>query len=192
MQIFEEQKGNLFSDKYFLGEELGQGMHASVYKCYAIEDKDRLKPYAVKLIRESDDEKKLAHKNEFTITKSLNNENVIKSLEMFDNELKGEIHIVMEYVEGIEVLDNIAEQPDGHYTEQQAKMFFRQVMQGIKYLHENGVAHRDIKPQNLLCCKKNNRLVIVDFNVSTKKKDTSFKMMTKTGTVAFSAPEIFT
>jgi serine/threonine protein kinase len=40
---------------------------------------------------------------------------------------------------------------------------------------------------------KDNRVVVLDFNVSSKKTILSqpFKMMTKTGTVAFSAPEIF-
>ena len=53
------------------------------------------------------------------------------------------------------------------------------------------MAHRDIKPQNLLVTK-DNKVYILDFNVSSKKKEDVFKMMTKTGTVAFSAPEIFT
>ena len=40
---------------------------------------------------------------------------------------------------------------------------------------------------------KDNRVVILDFNVSFKRQEGSkmFKMMTKTGTVAFSAPEVF-
>mgnify|MGYP002631401731 CR=1 FL=1 len=65
-------------------------------------------------------------------------------------------------------------------------------MEGIEYLHATNVAHRDIKPQNLLVTK-DNRVCILDFNVSSKKESNEkFKMMTKTGTVAFSAPEIFT
>tara|TARA_B110000285_G_C15069808_1_gene587244 strand:+ start:633 stop:767 length:135 start_codon:yes stop_codon:yes gene_type:complete len=41
---------------------------------------------------------------------------------------------------------------------------------------------------------ENNHVYILDFNVSSLKSDNTkpFKMMTKTGTVAFSAPEIFT
>lgn len=93
----------------------------------------------------------------------------------------------------MEVLDHVALQPHGHYNEQTAKQLFHQVIEGVRYLHEKSVAHRDIKPQNLLVTE-DHHVYILDFNVSSLKSDHSkpFKMMTKTGTVAFSAPEIFT
>lgn len=84
-------------------------MHANVYKCYLIEDTKKEKPFAVKFTRESDEEKKQAHVKEFKITESLNHKNIVKSIEFFNNDLKGEIHQVLEYIEGIEVLDSIAQ-----------------------------------------------------------------------------------
>jgi hypothetical protein len=36
-------------------------MHATVYKCYLIDDVEKTKPYAVKVVREEDEEKILAH-----------------------------------------------------------------------------------------------------------------------------------
>lgn len=42
---------------------------------------------------------------------------MVRSVEFFDDEFKGEIYQVMEYIEGEEVLDNIAQQPEGKYTE---------------------------------------------------------------------------
>lgn len=147
-------------------------MHATVHQCFKITDKDKKTPYAVKVSRESDEEKKMAHKKEYELTCNLNHINVVKSIEFFDNVFNGEIHQVMEYIEGVEVLDNIAEQPEGHYTEQIAKDMFKQILQGIKYLHEQGIVHRDIKPQNLVVTKAG-RVVILDFNVSSKKPEDS-------------------
>lgn len=57
----------------------------------------------------------------------------------------------MEYVEGQEILDEIAE--SGGYSEEVAQFLYRQVLEGISYLHENYVCHRDIKPSNILITK---------------------------------------
>jgi len=56
---------------------------------------------------------------------------------------------------------------------------------------EAGVCHRDIKPQNILVRKNDLHVFIADFNVARKKHGETFSMMTKTGTLAFSAPELF-
>jgi hypothetical protein len=50
---------------------------------------------------------------------------VVRSYELFDNSLTGEISQVMEYIDGIEVLDLIAQQPDGWYTEENARNLFK-------------------------------------------------------------------
>ena len=143
-------------------------MHAKVYKCFKIEDAKRERPFAVKVSRESDEEKKMAHTKEYEITSKLNHKNVVRSIDFFDNEFTGEIHQIMEFIDGKEVLDTIAEQPQGKYTEDLAKDIFYQILEGIQYLHEQGVAHRDIKPQNLVVTK-DNRVIILDFNVSSQK-----------------------
>lgn len=64
-------------------------------------------------------------------------------------------------------------------------------MEGIEYLHANGVCHRDLKPSNILVTEDND-VYIADFNVAREKQGDTFRMLTKTGTLAFSAPEIFT
>jgi serine/threonine protein kinase len=74
-----------------------------------LEDNLGLRPFAVKVSREADDEKRMAHRKEFEITKNLSHPNIIKSIEFFDNGPLDEIHQVMEYVDGLEVLDAITE-----------------------------------------------------------------------------------
>jgi len=80
-----DSKTHSFHDKYVLGEKLGEGQHASVYKCYERMNPRRLSectpllasqlnseeylptPYAVKIVRDDDSEKIVAHVKEFEI-----------------------------------------------------------------------------------------------------------------------------
>jgi hypothetical protein len=64
----------------------------SVYKCFKRTDFSKEKPFAVKTTREDDDEKKMAHKKEFSITKDLDHPHIIRSIEYYEDEIKGEIH----------------------------------------------------------------------------------------------------
>lgn len=98
-----EQESKCFDSQYMLDDPpkvLGQGMHATVYKCYKKSDASKSRPFAVKVAREADEEKRMAHAKEFKIAHSLSHGNVAKATEYFFNELTEEIHLVMEYVEG--------------------------------------------------------------------------------------------
>lgn len=55
----------------------------------------------------------------------------------------------MEFVDCKEMFDVIHEL--GHYSEKVACKIFRQILEAIKYMHSNGVCHRDLKPNNILC-----------------------------------------
>eukprot|EP00347_Sterkiella_histriomuscorum_P015913 403355208 len=179
---------NSFDTKYCLDMVLGQGMHATVYKCFKLEDTKKETPLAVKVIREDDEEKIIAHRNEFKIMESLDNPHIVKGYELFINVQKKEVHEVMKYIDGKEILDQISEM--GAYSEKEAQYIFKQIMVGLEYLHSEGVCHRDIKPSNILVTK-DQHVTIADFNVARQKSGEIFKMMTKTGTLAHSAPEIF-
>jgi serine/threonine-protein kinase len=54
-----------------------------------------------------------------------------------------------------------------------------------------GICHRDVKPSNILVTK-DQKVYLADFNVAREKNSEVFRMMTRTGTLAYSAPEIFT
>lgn len=67
-------------------------MHASVYKCFKLDDTNKVHPFAVKVVREDDEEKILAHKTEFTIMEKLNHPNIVKAYEIFVNQQRKEVH----------------------------------------------------------------------------------------------------
>lgn len=68
-----------------------------------------MRPFAVKIIREPDEEKRITHRKEFEITQSLDHANIVKSHNYFFNELTENVQIVMDLIDGKEVLDLIAE-----------------------------------------------------------------------------------
>eukprot|EP01017_Pseudomicrothorax_dubius_P039530 TRINITY_DN6075_c0_g1_i7.p1 TRINITY_DN6075_c0_g1~~TRINITY_DN6075_c0_g1_i7.p1 ORF type:complete len:304 (+),score=58.09 TRINITY_DN6075_c0_g1_i7:703-1614(+) len=107
------------------------------------------------------------------------------------------MYLLMELVRGKEMLEVIRE--TGKYTEADASDKFRQILTAIEYLHSQGVCHRDLKPNNILV-SEDDVVKIVDFNVakfSDKYKDydsfskNNYQMLTYTGTIAFTAPEVF-
>lgn len=65
--------------------------------------------FAVKIVRDDDMEKIIAHQKEFEILQTLNHDNVVKAIEIFSDEFKHEVYQVMEFIEGQEILDEIAE-----------------------------------------------------------------------------------
>lgn len=147
--------------------------------------------FAVKIVRADDQEKIEAHIREFDILKSLDHKNLVRGIQVFRNDFKNEVFQVMEYIEGEDILEDVA--CAQHFDEEMAKGLFKQVLEGLVYLHRNNVCHRDIKPSNIMITKDRKRIVIADFNVAKKKAESDkgpFEMFTKTaGSLAFASPE---
>ncbi|KAI0458458.1 kinase-like domain-containing protein [Xylaria acuta] len=125
--------------------------------------------YAVKEFRSKssnesleDYEKKI--KSEYSIAKSLHHPNVIETIRLCTDH--GRWNHVMEYCSEGDLFSLVSkkylreEGRDGDRT-----CIFKQLCQGINYLHKNGIAHRDIKLENLLITK-DSKLKITDFGVS--------------------------
>lgn len=101
MKQFDETRKFSFHEKYVVGRVLGEGQHATVSICYErtltrsaeectplLVDKLQLNayhptPYAVKKVRDDDEEKLIAHEKEFEILAKLNHKNIIKAIELF-------------------------------------------------------------------------------------------------------------
>lgn len=79
----------------------------------------------------------------------------------------------------------------GAFPETMARMYFKQLIAGIKYIHEKGVYHRDLKFENIMLTADLN-LKIADFGLSITDKDMKGKQTVKNraGTFAYMAPEV--
>lgn len=72
-------------------------------------------------------------------------------------------------------------------SEQQAFDYFSSILKGIYFLHNNGVCHRDLKPDNILL-NSENQIKIADFSLADYYKN---HMSGVCGTPGFIAPEMF-
>ena len=134
-------------DDYELLEELGRGGMGVVYRARSL----RLdRPCAIKTIRAGEDASARAlrrFRNEAVLAARLRHPNVVG---VFDaGEAEDQLYIVMELVEG----DSLAERAEDVKTPADLEAALRLVLgaaRGLAYAHEQGVTHRDVKPDNVL------------------------------------------
>ncbi|KAL0978674.1 hypothetical protein UPYG_G00173760 [Umbra pygmaea] len=131
-----------------LGDVLGQGATASVYKA---RNKRTGEQVAVKVFnRVSYNRPYEVQMREFDMLRRLNHNNIVKlfSVEELANKQKV---LVMEYCSGGSLL-SLLEEPENAFglLETEFLIVLQCVVHGINHLRENGVVHRDIKPGNIM------------------------------------------
>jgi serine/threonine protein kinase len=79
----------------------------------------------------------------------------------------------------------------GGFSQDIARTYFLQLLEGLDYLHKNNIAHRDLKPENILFDEYLNlRIADFGYSASLDGRDGSGKMKTVLGTYGYMAPEI--
>lgn len=93
---------------------------------------------------------------------------------------------------GGELLDAVLE--GGTYSEETARACFKQLMEGVQYMHRAHVAHRDLKLENLVLVQPHDitRIRIIDFGLAKRDLSDAMRMRTICGTPQYVAPEIVT
>jgi serine/threonine-protein kinase len=105
-----------------------------------------------------------------------------------------EFYLVQEYVRGYTLARLIRR--IGPISEAAVKKLLGEMLPLLQYIHQNRVIHRDIKPQNVIRCQDDGRLVLIDFGAVKEIAqfgDTGGKTATTNfiGTVGFAPPEQF-
>ncbi|CAD5112859.1 DgyrCDS2070 [Dimorphilus gyrociliatus] len=172
------------NDWVFVGV-LGEGAYGEVKLAL---NKKTNESIAVKIINLASHEN--AEKNtrkEFIIHRMLKHDNIIK---LYGQRLDGGIHyIFLEYAGGGELFDRI--EPDVGTSALEGQRYFKQVINGVEYLHSKGIVHRDLKPENILLTDQN-EVKISDFGMATVFRYQGKERMLDTccGTRPYVAPEI--
>ena len=176
-------------ENFELGKLLGNGAFGSVNK--VIRKSDR-KEYAMKRVKLSQLEKKEKENalNEVRILASLNHPNIIGYKEAFYDDNSKILHIVMELADDGDIETKIDDNKRNKLCFQENTIWniLIQILQGLKFLHDNKIIHRDLKSANIFLMK-NGLVKIGDLNVSKLAK--IGKANTHTGTPYYSSPEIW-
>ncbi|KAF4073051.1 hypothetical protein AMELA_G00254370 [Ameiurus melas] len=122
---------------------------------------------------------------EIAILKKLDHLNIVKLVEVLDDPAEDNLHMVFELMQKGPVMEVPTDNP---LTEEQARLYFRDIVLGIEYLHHQKIVHRDIKPSNLLL-GDDGHVKIADFGVSNQFEGNDALLSSTAGTPAFMAPE---
>ncbi len=176
--------------RYKLISKLGGG----ISEVFLAEDlSDQNKKVAIKIISSSinDDSKINSLRNEFNILRALNHPNIVRVFELKriynsnDQSLLSNYFLVSEYVKG----KNLFEFFNTDYSDKFLGDFciaVVQICEALYYIHQAGLIHFDIRPENILVSYKSKSIQtkLIDFGFS------AFSLNVKKGTIGYLAPEI--
>ena len=175
---------NLDINDFIFKDDIGEGNFGKVKFCIF---KRTGEEFAIKIINKKKikDKMKNSFFKENEIATKFNHINVIYVYRIFED--RENFYLVMEYCQKGELFDYIVEHQ--RLSENEASVFFYQLINGVEYIHSKGIAHRDLKPENLLLTT-DKTLKIIDFGLSHEFDPSSCLLKTKCGSPSYAAPEI--
>jgi serine/threonine-protein kinase len=156
--------GGLFANRYRIDQIVGRGGMGVVYKAV---DTQLDEVVAIKTLpgdvmsRSPEDLERF--KREIRLARKITHRNVLRTYDY--GEAEGVYFISMEFVRGY-TLAELLEEADAHQMATRVAMGIgRQICRGLEAAHEQGIIHRDIKPQNVLIDHKG-EVKLMDFGIA--------------------------
>jgi eukaryotic-like serine/threonine-protein kinase len=155
--------GSLFAGRYDIRGTLGKGGMGIVYRAHdrKLDEEVALKVLRADVLKE-DPGLLERFKQEIKLARRITHRNVLRTHD-FD-ESDGTPYISMEYLEGVTLKDLVRSK--GALPLGVGLRVAKQACQGLEAAHEQGVVHRDIKPQNMLILPETGELKIMDFGIA--------------------------
>ena len=170
--------------KYKNIQKIGEGGFGDVYLVEKDNNYYALKKLKFKLTKEELEQ----YQKILNILLKIKNENIIKYYEFFlENDY---LNIVMEYCGDTDLKQFIEKQQSKNelIEEELIKDFIIQICNGLKEIHNNGIIHRDLTPDNIFI-DKNNKIKIGDFSISKVLTKSTLFSINKYGKYYYFAPE---
>lgn len=179
---------------YRVGDVIGEGVNGEVHIGWdkATNEAVAIKsiPYEGEMTAKDDAEAEA----EVAIVKSLDHPALVKTFDIFRDEDKKRVYMVMEYVRGGELFARVANESGSLVTEGDAVRVARDLLDAMEYLHKRDVVHRDIKLENILCVEEDQtkpiHIKLADFGLSSYLGGREKSMNSLVGTSFYLAPEI--
>jgi serine/threonine-protein kinase len=176
--------GALFDGRYRIIRRLGQGGMARVFLA---QDESLHRQVAIKVLadRHSDDPHFIERfQREARAAARLNHPNIVQ---VYDQSQGGMSYIVQEYVEGETLKDLIRR--ESPLDPRRAITIALQILAALRIAHQQGVVHRDVKPQNILM-QPDGKVKVADFGIASAGGDTEMtEAGSIVGTAQYLAPE---
>ncbi|KAI4350110.1 hypothetical protein L6164_010627 [Bauhinia variegata] len=171
-------------NEYQLCEEIGRGRFGTIFRCFHPVSNEfyACKVIDKRLLTDSTDRECLENESKY-MTLLSPHPNIVQIFDVFENE--DFLSMVIELCEPITLFDRIVNRP---LPETEAASVMKQLLEAVVHCHRLGVAHRDIKPDNVLFDSRNS-LKLADFGSAEWFGD-GRSMSGVVGTPYYVAPEV--
>uniref|UniRef100_A0A8C7FH92 Myosin light chain kinase, smooth muscle n=1 Tax=Oncorhynchus kisutch TaxID=8019 RepID=A0A8C7FH92_ONCKI len=171
-------------DLYDVEERLGTGKFGQVFKLL---EKATKKHWAGKFIKAYSAKEKDNVRQEIAIMNSLHHPKLVQCIDAFEG--KSDIVMVLEMISGGELFERIIDE-DFELTEREVIRYMLQIVDGVHYIHKQGIVHLDLKPENIMCVNKTGSTIkLIDFGLA-RRLENSGTLKVLFGTPEFVAPEV--
>ncbi|XP_049888183.1 testis-specific serine/threonine-protein kinase 3-like [Pectinophora gossypiella] len=182
---------NILQERGFILEKMvGEGSYAKVFKSTHMVDETHHTIMACKVIDTAQAPRDYLTKflpRELDVLIRVNHPHVVNVSNIFQRRAK--YFIFLRYAENGDLLDFLTQ--NGAVPENQCRLWMRQIISGMQYIHTLNIAHRDLKCENILITANYN-VKITDFGFArqVKVRDRDVLSETYCGSLSYAAPEV--
>lgn len=182
----EERIRSVFDQQYQIIKMLGNGGMGCVFHVQS--NSVEIADFALKVLdKEAYIENKLDFMREADVMKSLDHPGIPKIMVVTED--RDYVYMVQEYIRGEPL--SLVIRKCGQIREEYLQIWMESMAETLDYLHQQGLIHRDIKPDNMMLTD-DCEIKIIDFGLARKKEQIDQADKKVFGTLSFTAPERFT